>query len=319
MATTYDWWMPLGTDGKAIYCSAVQDFVASTTYKLEEIRLKLAKYADQQPTTGTIYLYLADENHDPIGTALLTIGSITDADLTTTYTWKTFAGLDYTIVKDTRYAIVMVISGDAVCVSDEVSDNCVIKWQGKDGYADGLGQHKQCALNGEWACSLTWTSAIFDFSFRSMGQELPGKPTNPSPSHEASDITLDESPLSWDASDPAADTYEIYFREQGEDWDLIGTAQVGVSYALDFGYINYEKTYEWRVDATNVAGTTTGDTWSFDSIVFDTILSGASGGSGGGGGGGGTGEESSPNGENNMITLRRLVAAANSKIWYEDI
>lgn len=29
--------------------------------------------------------------------------------------------------------------------------------------------------------------------------ELPGKPTNPSPAHEATDITLDESPLSWDA------------------------------------------------------------------------------------------------------------------------
>lgn len=29
--------------------------------------------------------------------------------------------------------------------------------------------------------------------------DLPNKPTNPSPTHEASDITLDESPLSWDA------------------------------------------------------------------------------------------------------------------------
>lgn len=146
----------------------------------------------------------------------------------------------------------------------------------------------------------------------------PVKAITPSPTDAASDITLDESPLSW-VDGGNTDTYEIYFREQGEDWDLIGAAQVGVEYVLDFGYIDYEKTYEWRVDATNEFGTTTGDTWSFDSIVFDPILPGASGGSGGGGGGGGSGEESSPTGENNMITLRRLVAAANSKIWYEDI
>ncbi len=144
---------------------------------------------------------------------------------------------------------------------------------------------------------------------------VPGKPTNPSPSHTASDITLDESPLSWDASSPAADTYEIYFREQGESWDLIGTAQAGVSFVLDFGYIDYNITYEWRIDATNIAGTTTGDTWNFDSIVFAP----PNPADGGIGGGGGSGEESSPTGESNMITLRRLVAAAGNAIYYEDI
>ncbi len=148
---------------------------------------------------------------------------------------------------------------------------------------------------------------------------LPGKPTNPAPGNTASDITLDESPLSWDASDPVADTYEIYFREQGDGWSLVGVAQAGVSWVIDFGTLNYDITYEWRVDATNVSGTTTGDTWNFGSIIFAPILPGASGGAGGGGGGGGSGEESSPNGENNMITLRRLVAVAANKFWYEDI
>lgn len=105
-----------------------------------------------------------------------------------------------------------------------------------------------------------------------------------------------------------AETYEIYFREQGQSWVKIGAAQAETEFALDFGYIDYEKTYEWRVDATNEYGTTTGDTWNFNSVVFDPPLAGASGGAGG-----------SPGGENNMVTLRRLVVAVENKIWYEDI
>ena len=178
---------------------------------------------------------------------------------------------------------------------------------------------KKEATFEDWDFSTPIWHIIEDTTYPSLNVFPPGKPTEPSPTHEATGITLDESPLSWDASDPAANTYEIYFREQGEDWELVGVAQAGVSFALDFGILDYEKIYEWRVDATNEVATTTGDTWIFDSVVFAPVLPGASGGAGGGGGGGGSGEESSPTGENNMITLRRLVAAANSKIWYEDV
>jgi len=154
---------------------------------------------------------------------------------------------------------------------------------------------------------------------------LPGKPTNPSPTDTASSITLDETPLSWDASNPAADTYEVYFRKSGDAWGLVGVAQAGVSWAVSFGTLAYGTTYEWRIDATNDAGPTTGDTWSFDTISFDQprisyrLISG----------GNGRGPYDSPpgvqgtdweyTGENNMLTVRKLVVAANDKIWHESI
>lgn len=100
------------------------------------------------------------------------------------------------------------------------------------------------------------------------------------------------------------ETYEIYFREQGDSWELIGVAQAGTELVLDFGTLDYNKTYEWRVDATNEYGTTTGDTWNFGTIVLDPPSWNNAG---------------AGIGDNNMVTLRRLVAAANSKIWYEDI
>lgn len=114
------------------------------------------------------------------------------------------------------------------------------------------------------------------------------------------------------------ETYNVYFGEQ-DNLVLVASLQAGVEWVITFGTLKYNKVYEWRIDSVNAFGTTTGDVWSFNSIAFKSPLPGASGGSGGGGGGGGDGEESSPTGENNMITLKRLVAAANSKIWYEDI
>lgn len=242
--------------------------------------------------------------------------------------------------------------------------------------------------------------------------DLPGKPTNPSPAHQATGVNLGKTPVSYTASDPAADSYNIYFGVQGEGLTKIANVQNVTSWMSPYvileigdynpatlsGYrspivgdelthendiftilnievgdlvnVQYEArlfcfrvgpggknpgdvltngvapnvenpqavrvtlndswhfsgrvekvyfspgvTYEWRVDATNLAGTIAGDTWTFGSITFYPPLPGTSGV----GGGGGTGEESSPTGESNMLTLKRLVAVAANKLWYEDI
>ena len=164
--------------------------------------------------------------------------------------------------------------------------------------------------------------------YQTWGTEgsAPGKPTNPSPTNTGTDITLDETPLSWDASvNASADTYEIYFRESGDSWTLVGVAQAGVSWDIAFGILNYETTYEWRIDATNVYGTTTGDTWSFGSISFDQLRTSYRLISGGSGSGpyddppGTQGTDWEYTGLNNMITIRKLVVAANDKIWFESI
>jgi len=155
---------------------------------------------------------------------------------------------------------------------------------------------------------------------------LPGKPTNPSPIDTGTNITLDESPLSWDASDPAADTYEVYFRIQGAAWgNPVGESQAEIEWAVTAGLLGYTTTYEWRVDATNIVGTTTGNTWSFGSITFDqlrvsyVLISGGSGAGPYDDPAGTEGTDWAWTGENNMLTVKRLVVAAESKIWYEDI
>ena len=170
------------------------------------------------------------------------------------------------------------------------------------------------------------TPGTVTVSIRATDAALPGKPTNPSPTDTGTDITLDETPLSWDASaDETADTYEVYFRESGGDWVLVGVAQAGLEWTIVFGTLDYETTYEWRIDATNENGTTTGNTWSFGSISYDQLRISYRLISGGNRSGpydsppGTQGTDWEYTGLNNMITVHRLVVAANSKIWYESI
>lgn len=180
-------------------------------------------------------------------------------------------------------------------------------------------------LSADGGSSWTKNTGITNI-FQTYGTEgtAPGKPTIVSPTPTGvTGITLDETPLEWIAGDPVADTYEVYFREQGDDWELVGVAQAGVEWTIEFGTLAYGTTYEWRIDATNEYGTTTGDTWSFTTIAFSMILISYILISGGSGAGpyddppGTAGTDWNWTGENNMLAIRRLVAAANDKIWYE--
>ncbi len=92
---------------------------------------------------------------------------------------------------------------------------------------------------------------------------------------------------------------------------------------LPQGYV-----FEWRVDATNEIGTTTGDTWTFTSDIFKPPQSSYVLISGGNGKGppidvyddaGEEGVDWSWTGGNAMLSVRRLVAVAADKLWYEDI
>jgi len=231
-----------------------------------------------------------------------------------TRAWYTFTFDDSYALDDAKqYAIVIrAIGGSAANYYAPFG-------YGSSGYAGG---GSGSGDGSSW--SVVNTTNDMDFRIYG-GTPVPGKPTNPSPTDTGTDITLDETPLSWDASDPGADTYEVYFRESGDDWELVGTAQAGVEWTIDFGILAYGTTYEWRIDATNIYGTTTGDTWSFDTIDYDQIRISYRLISGGSGAGpyddppGTEGTDWAWTGENTMLTVKRLVAAANSKIWYESI
>ncbi len=136
---------------------------------------------------------------------------------------------------------------------------------------------------------------------------LPAKPVNPAPTDVASSIALGLVELTWEDGG-GADDYDVYFGPSG-NVTLRSSGQVGTSWAL-LDTLLYNTVYEWRIDANNESGTTTGDTWTFTALAFAPPV--ASGGGGGGGEFGGSG------GLNNMVTVKRLVVAAANEIFFED-
>jgi len=161
-----------------------------------------------------------------------------------------------------------------------------------------------------------WRKEVANFTFMwevwGDATTLPGAPTLVSPTPTGvTGITLDETPLKWAAGDPAGDTYDVDFRVQGEDWVEVSSAQEALLLAIVFGTLGYGTTYEWRVTATNEYGSTTSDTWSFTCLSYDPPLPTGVTLDGDGV------PTGTPTGENNMMTVRRLVAAARNKIFYE--
>jgi len=113
-----------------------------------------------------------------------------------------------------------------------------------------------------------------------------------------------------------AEIYDVYF-DDGSGMMLVAAELDITEMTITFGPFDYATDYSWRVDATNGAGITEGDTWTFKSLEFTpplpigvtmvdgTLESGTTG---------------TPTGKNNMMTTKRLMAAAaNNKVWYEDI
>jgi len=162
----------------------------------------------------------------------------------------------------------------------------------------------------------------------------PQKVTTPSPVDTYSKMTLDWQQFTWvaDGDAPEEEVYNIYWGTTSGDLSLIalevGDAAVAAVYlSAVVGAGIYGRTYYWRVDTywPSTEETATGDEWSFTTISFDHpavsyILLG---------GGSGSGPYDTPpgvegtdfryTGENNMITVKRLVAVANNKFWYEDV
>lgn len=168
--------------------------------------------------------------------------------------------------------------------------------------------------------------------------EVPTKATNPTPTDAAADVTLDQETITWEDGG-GADTYDVYYGESGGSLVKVSSEQAGTSFTISgitsgspFDYIISRS---WRIDSTNVQGTTTGDVWSFTTIrlnapaptywyaagpYFYQLLIDTNGnyGSPPPGGVENTDYVIVPN-PNLIVTPRRLVVAANSKIWYEDI
>lgn len=144
----------------------------------------------------------------------------------------------------------------------------------------------------------------------------PEKPINPTPTNEASDITLDQATITWEDGGGAT-SYDVYYGENEAGLTLVSEGQAETSFTItgiDYGPpFDYVISRTWRIDAVNAAGTTTGDVWTFTTIAFDPPLpTGITLDAGGD-------PTGTPTGENNMFTVKRLIIAANNKIFYEDV
>ncbi len=319
MATKFEYY-DSGDDSQGGFYGASwqsQTFTTIDGFTITSVKLLVARIGASG--TLTISIKEVDVNDKPTGDdlcskAIDSTGLTTDIDVGE---WYEFVfTVPYLLSDTTRYAIV------ARCTGADVDNRCYWRFDSSSPtYTNGENLYSTNS-GGSWTAL-----SIYDRLFETWGNPiLPGVPTIVSPTPTGiTNITLDETPLEWAAGDPAGDTYEVYFREQGDAWVLVGVAQAGLTWTIDFGTLDYGTTYEWRIDATNIYGTTTGNTWSFTTISFDRILISyvlITGGSGAGPYDDPAGTEGTDwrwTGENNMLTVKRLVAVANSKVWYESI
>ncbi len=103
----------------------------------------------------------------------------------------------------------------------------------------------------------TTTGSTWSFTTEADTPAPPGQPGSPTPSNNATSVSIDQD-LAW-SSASGATSYAVYFGETTSP-AFRGT-QGGTNFSL--GQLDYETTYYWRVDASNGGGTTAGQLWSF--------------------------------------------------------
>ncbi|MGA2092466.1 MAG: CotH kinase family protein, partial [Sedimentisphaerales bacterium] len=90
----------------------------------------------------------------------------------------------------------------------------------------------------------------------------PAKATNPSPANVATNVAV-TTDLSWTPG-TGATSHDVYFGTTNPP-TFQGNQTTGVTF--DTGTMAKGTTYYWRIDEKNAGGTTTGDVWSFTTIV----------------------------------------------------
>jgi hypothetical protein len=96
------------------------------------------------------------------------------------------------------------------------------------------------------------------------GPTPPGQPSNPSPGNGATNVNVNAD-LSWTAG-TGATSHDVYFgTDSTPDSGEFQGNQTAATF--DPGTMNNNTTYYWRIDEVNGDGTTTGNVWSFTTIV----------------------------------------------------
>jgi len=96
----------------------------------------------------------------------------------------------------------------------------------------------------------------------SVDSHLPSKAADPSPTHQAMDISI-TADLGWAAAERAT-SYDVYFGSTGET----AFQRNQVETTFNPGTMDLLTLYYWRIDTVNNQGTTTGDVWSFTTGTY---------------------------------------------------
>ena len=234
-----------------------QTFTPQTTHDITSVILLLGRPAGDSPGTVTVSIRVTTAGK-PSGDDLCS--GTTDGNTVPQIGWPpppspeereiTF-DTNPTLTAGTKYAIVVRAldgsSGDKLYWAASISSV----------YADG----DQCHSSGGSSWTLYNTRELW---FEEYGNpSTPNKPTNPTPVDTGTDIDFSNLTLSWEDGG-GADTYNVYVGDAANNLTLLSSVQAGVSFVLsDIQRALFTATGWWRIDATNVNGTTTGDDWSF--------------------------------------------------------
>lgn len=117
--------------------------------------------------------------------------------------------------------------------------------------------------------------------------------TNPNPADSATGQQSGSVDLSWaDPNDPDFDDYEVYFGPTGS-MVLVETGYGTMSLTISDDMILGQE-YSWRIDGNDGVNVVTGSVWTF---TIEAFLPPST----------------------NLASIKRLIAASNNELWYEDI
>lgn len=274
MAILYDWtmggggvatfrhWGTYDADSRYDNLQGAQTFVQNIgDLEITKITLELKGEHSVGPAEGNVTLLL--KSGSPTGSVISTC-SIDRTTITNQQNYSFELSPAVTVESGVVYCIVLSDPSGSYKVPGS-TDTDYTTWFGREGISPPA-NHVAYSKND----SMSWTANDgYILSGYLEGPDLPTKPVNPTPENDDTGVDFSGFQLSWEDGG-GADTYNVYMGESG-DLTLMSSAQAGVTYTTSLAELETvfeslpinQKVY-WRVDATNDAGTTTGDEWNFD-------------------------------------------------------
>ena len=233
-----------------------QTFTASGSYDLKKIDIPLCEIGSA-PSLYVELWSVSGGEPDSVLKSQLVVGALSAYP---SHDWvEVVFDAAYTVTEGLVYAIVVKSDGTGD------TDNCggwwydsSGSWPGSEGWTNDSG--------GTW--HMTGSVDHLFKIYSPMG--VPNKPTTPSPENNDTGVDFSGFTLGWADGGGDTETYNVLIGETGA-LTPVSVAQEGTSYVTTLAELEAifsaspidQKIY-WRVDATNDAGTTTGDEWNFD-------------------------------------------------------